>query len=233
MFSVDEVHRDFFISYTSADRAWAEWIAWEPEASGYTTLIQAWDFRPGTDWAIKMQEGAAEWSRILAVFSPSFFESKYTKAEWSSAFAKDPTGELGLLIPVRVAECEPPGLLHARTYVDLVGTAEDAARKKLLDGVKQGRAKPDERPSFPGSAKPRPEFLPTKIEAERQTKEDTWRQPRAAQGMPRTVHNLSFALNPAFTGRAAELEKLHEEFQKGGEMAVNPNRCRPWTWRRR
>ena len=148
MFSVDEVHRDFFISYTSADRAWAEWIAWEPEASGYTTLIQAWDFRPGTDWAIKMQEGAAEWSRILAVFSPSFFESKYTKAEWSSAFAKDPTGELGLLIPVRVDECEPPGLLHARTYVDLVGTAEDAARKKLLDGVKQGRAKPDERPSF-------------------------------------------------------------------------------------
>ena len=180
-----------------------------------------------------MQEGAAEWSRILAVFSPSFFESKYTKAEWSSAFAKDPTGELGLLIPVRVAECEPPGLLHGRTYVDLVGTAEDAARKKLLDGVKQGRANPDERPSFPGSAKPRPEFLPTKIEAERQTKEDTWRQPRAAQGMPRTVHNLPFALNPAFTGRAAELEKLHEEFQKGGEMAVNPNRCRPWTWRRR
>jgi hypothetical protein len=33
--------RDFFISYTSADLAWAEWIAWELEDVGYTTLIQA------------------------------------------------------------------------------------------------------------------------------------------------------------------------------------------------
>jgi hypothetical protein len=48
------------VSYTSADQAWAEWIAWELEAAGYTTLIQAWDFRPGTDWAIKMQEGTTE-----------------------------------------------------------------------------------------------------------------------------------------------------------------------------
>src|SRR6202140_3966761 len=114
--SVGEERRDFFISYTSADRTWAEWIAWELQAAGYTTLIQAWDFRPGTDWAIKMQEGATECNRILAVLSPCFFESKFTSAEWTSAFAKDPTGELGHLIPVRVAECEPVGLLHARTY---------------------------------------------------------------------------------------------------------------------
>jgi hypothetical protein len=38
--------------------------------------------------------------------------------------------------------------------------------------------------------------------------------------MPRTIHNLPFALNPAFTGRAAELEKLNKEFQTAGEMAV-------------
>jgi hypothetical protein len=42
---VGQERRDFFISYTSADRAWVEWIAWELEAAGYRTLIQAWDFR--------------------------------------------------------------------------------------------------------------------------------------------------------------------------------------------
>ena len=25
---------DFFVSYTSADRSWAEWIAWQLEAEG-------------------------------------------------------------------------------------------------------------------------------------------------------------------------------------------------------
>ncbi len=32
---------DFFVSYTSADRAWAEWIAWQLEAEGYTVIVQA------------------------------------------------------------------------------------------------------------------------------------------------------------------------------------------------
>ncbi len=33
--------KDFFISYTGVDRAWAEWIAWALEEQGYTTSIQA------------------------------------------------------------------------------------------------------------------------------------------------------------------------------------------------
>jgi hypothetical protein len=32
---------DFFISYTHVDRPWAEWIAWQLEAAGDTTVIQA------------------------------------------------------------------------------------------------------------------------------------------------------------------------------------------------
>ena len=41
--------RDFFISYTAVNRAWAEWIAVQLEAAGYTTLLPAFDFRPGRD----------------------------------------------------------------------------------------------------------------------------------------------------------------------------------------
>jgi hypothetical protein len=37
--------RDLFISYTKDDRGWAEWIAWawQLEAEGDTTVLQAWD----------------------------------------------------------------------------------------------------------------------------------------------------------------------------------------------
>jgi len=31
--------KDFFISYTGADRQWAEWIAWHLEQAGYSTII--------------------------------------------------------------------------------------------------------------------------------------------------------------------------------------------------
>jgi hypothetical protein len=43
----------FFISYTGADKAWAEWMAWELEAAGQTTKLQAWDFRPGTNFVLE------------------------------------------------------------------------------------------------------------------------------------------------------------------------------------
>lgn len=50
-------HRDFFVSYTSADGDWANWIAWELEAAGFTVLVQEWDFVAGSNWQFAMDRG--------------------------------------------------------------------------------------------------------------------------------------------------------------------------------
>src|SRR5579862_4090236 len=66
-----DTRKDFFISYTSADRTWAEWIARQLEQEGYTTLIQAWDFRPGSDDFVQEMDSATRTARrIIAVLSP-------------------------------------------------------------------------------------------------------------------------------------------------------------------
>ena len=60
---------DFFVSYTSADRAWAEWIAYVLEEEGFSIIIQAWDFRPGSDFVLEMHKaatGAAHHYGVLA-----------------------------------------------------------------------------------------------------------------------------------------------------------------------
>ncbi len=98
--------KDFFISYTRADQAWAEWIAWQLEAAGYTTVIQAWDFRPGSNFVEAMQQASAAAERTIAVLSPDYLTSPFTRPEWQAAFAQDPTGEKGLLLPVRARECD-------------------------------------------------------------------------------------------------------------------------------
>ncbi len=63
--------QDFFISYTQADRQWAEWIAWVLEEAGYTTLIQAWDFQPGANFVARMDEATQVAERTIAVLSSS------------------------------------------------------------------------------------------------------------------------------------------------------------------
>jgi sugar lactone lactonase YvrE len=145
---------DFFISYTRADSAWAEWIAHTLEDAGYSTKIQAWDFRPGSDFVYEMQQATQQADRTIAVLSPKYLGSQFGELEWREALARDPNGELGSLLPVRVADVIPPGLLRTRIYIDLVGLDEPAAARALLAGVNRSRAKPSGRRPFPGSQLP-------------------------------------------------------------------------------
>jgi hypothetical protein len=142
--------KDFFISYNAADRAWAEWIAWQLETAGWSVIVQAWDFRPGGNFALDMNRALIDTQRTIAVLSPSFLASDFTAPEWAATFARDPTGAARRLIPVRVRKCRPTGLLTAIVYIDLVGVSADEARQRLLDGLKE-RVKPEAEPALPAS----------------------------------------------------------------------------------
>ena len=148
----EQIQKDFFISYNSVDHQWAEWIAWQLEEAGYTTVLQAWDFRPGSNFVLEMQRAAKEVERTIAVLSQAYLDALYTQSEWAAAFARDPTGEKGTLLPVRVQECDLEGLLPQIVYIDLVGLDEAASRDALLTGVRRERAKPTVAPGFPGVA---------------------------------------------------------------------------------
>jgi len=145
---------DFFISYTHADTEWAEWIAWVLEEQGFSVKIQAWDFAPGSNFVLEMNRSAARAARTLAVVSPDYPTSQFGAAEWAAALAKDPEGFKHQLVPVRVRECRLEGLLNQIVRIDLVGKEEREAQRALLDGVSGHRAKPAQRPRFPGSRHP-------------------------------------------------------------------------------
>jgi hypothetical protein len=199
----DSRGRDFFISYTQVNRAWAEWIAVQLEAAGYTTLLQAWDFKPGSDFLHQIQQATSTAGRTIAVLSPAYFGSEFGEAEWRAAFHKDPTGKLGLLVPVRVQPCEPPGLLASRVYVDLVDTDEATAKRLLLTGVDQSGARPTTAP-FPGGPSG-----------------PTVGAPRRFPGQGPAVSNLPVR-NRNFSGRGGLLERLHGALQEESAAAVVP-----------
>src|SRR4051794_10589227 len=108
------VGEDFFISYTAADRAWAEWIAFQLEAAGYTTRLQAWDFWPGSNFVTEMNRATKETDRTLVVLSERYLRSGFAEAEWTEAFGRDPTGSQGLIVPVRIEalRCQGPSGQH-------------------------------------------------------------------------------------------------------------------------
>jgi hypothetical protein len=142
--------KDFFISYNREDKQWAEWIAWQLEDAGFTTMIQAWDFVG--NWVIRMNEAMQKTARTIAVLSPNYVKALYTQSEWANAFRLDPTGEKDLLIPVRVQPVELDGVLAQIVYVDLVNVHETEAIERLLKRVRGERDKPSSSPALPSSA---------------------------------------------------------------------------------
>ena len=201
--------KDFFISYSNNDEKWAEWIAWQLEEAGYTTDIQAWDFAPGSDFVKKMHDATINAERTIAVLSNDYLESAFAQAEWGVAFSRDPKGEKGILVPVRVGECSPEGLLRSRVYIDLVGLTPAVAKNKLLKGIGQDRTrpvlesrqKPDKKPKFPG----------TRI------RRNTNR--RSACILP-AICNIPYLRNPNFTGRDQVLKDLRNALTSGKPPAV-------------
>ena len=197
----DQNRKDFFVSYNKNDADWAEWIAWQLEDAGYSTHLMAWDFRPGTNFVCGMQKGATIADRTIAVLSPDYLASRFTKPEWQAAFAQDPTGEKGILLPVKVRECKPEGLLGPIVYIDLVDKKTAEAKKILLAGVKLKRAKPKTAPQFPGGKKPKES------------------EPRFPGALP-PIWNVPQRRNPNFTGREELLDQLHKSLTSGEHAAL-------------
>lgn len=138
---------NFFISYTNKDKLWAEWIACRLEQVGFTTKSQSWDCCAG-NYIVKIDNALINSDRYIIVLSPDYFASEWCAAEWAAALEKDPDNRDGTLVPVRVEECTPKGLLASIVYSDIVGLCEKDAVSILFDGINPpGRT--EIKPAFP------------------------------------------------------------------------------------
>lgn len=139
---------NFFISYNETDQSWAEWIAWTLEEADHTVVIQAWDFRPGGNFVVELHAAISESEKTILVLSEAYLKAEFSQAEWASTFASDPRGLQRKVIPVKVQNCQPTGLLSSLICVDLVSLNEEVAEQVLLNALPE-RLKPTIKPSFP------------------------------------------------------------------------------------
>ena len=200
---------DLFVSHAGADRAWAEWVAWQLTDAGYTVELDVWDWAAGRNFVTAMSDALERCDRVVALFSAAYFDrSRYTTEEWSAALLHEEGVEEGRLVPVRV-EAVPaagmPKLLRALVYRDLFGVGEEQARQVLLEAV-AGPKRPDTKPVFPGRG------LPGGLARLGGA------GPRLPGTMPR-IWNIP-ARNPGFTGRDGLLTAVRDGLLAGDRVAV-------------
>jgi tetratricopeptide (TPR) repeat protein len=203
-----KVDRDFFLSFTGADRPWAVWLLAELDAAGYSSVSQLRDFVPGGNFVVEMNRAARRARRTLGVLSPQALKEPYVWQEWAQRLAGDPIGEQRALVLVRVAPCQPEGLLGPVVYVDLVGLDEEAARALLreeLAAAVRGQRLLPAGAQFPSGG-------PAVVVADPQ-------RPRFPTALP-PVWNVPYRRNPAFTGREQVLAELAGRLGQGAAVAI-------------
>lgn len=218
MFSHMSATKDFFVSYTTANQDWAEWVAWTLEQNGYTCVLQKWDFVPGQDFMQQMRRALDTCTQMIAVVSDDYFKSPNAGAELNAALVNDPLGDRSALIPVRVEECKLGGIMRGRIYIDLVGRDRDQAKNDLLQGIEAARLG---RRVLPGEVKfPRPPQYPGSEASAAKT--TTTVAPAATNSSNVTVLYLGCETGAGLnlTGQAEQIGKMLSESPHGARFKL-------------
>lgn len=136
--------KDFFISYTKKDEEEAIVISEILKTAGYSTIIQCADIRVGYNFVAEITNALESCEHCIAVLSPEYFESKWAKEEFDTAYCINVEVGKRFLIPVKIKKTEIRGLPRIITYIDLVNITESKQREHiLLEAIEKIKPKKD------------------------------------------------------------------------------------------
>ena len=132
---------DVFISYSSYDSKWVHelLLPYLEDRAGLRACIDFRDFEIGVASLINM-ERAVECSRkILLILTPNWIKSEWTIFESLLAQTDDPSGLRQRILPIKLAECDPPKRISMLTYADLTkeGTTSEMQLMRISNAIKK------------------------------------------------------------------------------------------------
>jgi tetratricopeptide (TPR) repeat protein len=184
-------HRDFFISFNSADLAYAEAIDAALRAAGFTTHFHPRDLKAGSNIPQWMDESLMASAQTLALYSPDYVkdEAVYSRAEHYATWWQDPRDDRRKLIPVLLRDTTLTPLIAPISRIEVMGLTPKEAAARVVERLKAPK------------------------ETEQRGR---WRK---LQALPE-IFRAPYRPNPNFTGRFEDLENLHRALGDHATVAV-------------
>jgi uncharacterized protein YoxC len=121
---------DVFVSYSHKDKPWVVSVLVKAlRDHGLTVLVDESEFEGGVASIENMTNAVQQSKRTVAVLTPSWVGSEWTRFEGLLTAQEDPSGARGRLLPILRQKCEPPKWLAIRSYLDFVD--DDAVARQM------------------------------------------------------------------------------------------------------
>ncbi|MFZ1963006.1 MAG: toll/interleukin-1 receptor domain-containing protein [Roseiarcus sp.] len=160
----------FFVSYTSSDREWAQWIGAELRTLGHEPFVHEWEIGAGEDIYAWMEKRHDQADHVISVVSDAYMKAPFSMLEcnaalWRSAKLGQNFALLALVEPIKL-----PNLVDFMRRYELFGVSKDEAQKRFHEFIAERKAL--DTVMFPG--RPRapsnvpiavPQFFPGREEA--------------------------------------------------------------------
>ncbi|WP_216587823.1 FxSxx-COOH system tetratricopeptide repeat protein [Streptomyces brasiliscabiei] len=190
------MRKDFYVSYAATDRLWADWTVTVLRAAGYEatlTPIEVDDVTAGPVTPTGLDRTLAGEGRMVVLLSPQYTALPHAREIWQRTSRRDPSGQIGMIVPLRVDDTPPPAEFAPLSAVSLAGvTAEEAVARLLTTVDRAGSVEPGSRPAAIGlAAAARLPGTP----------------PQVIGGRPQR--------NAVFTGRRTLIERLRDSLLSG------------------
>jgi hypothetical protein len=118
-----------FISHSSHDDPFVEWVRKELRARGYRTWVDHVDIPAGKLWDEVVEEKLGQCQIMILVISPDGMASQEVGIEWREFRSRGKT-----ILPVKLTDCPVPLLLRHIQHIDFTDSAQRSKQlQRLLD----------------------------------------------------------------------------------------------------
>jgi cellulose biosynthesis protein BcsQ/tetratricopeptide (TPR) repeat protein len=146
----------FYVSYAATDRLWADWTVTVLRAAGYEATLAPVEVDDGTAEPVVprgLERTLAGEGRMVVLLSPQYTALPGAREIRQRISRRDPSGQIGMAVPLRVDDTPPPSEFAPLSAVSLAGvTAEEAVARLLTTVDRAGSVEPGTRPAAVGLA---------------------------------------------------------------------------------
>lgn len=128
-----------FISHAHQNIDFARKLAEKLKSIGVEVWLDDFSLNFGDNLVEKINEGLSKCDHLIVIMSKAYFESAWSRHEFSAFAAREVSGKTNPILPILIEDCDIPVFLRDRLYLDFRSSFDEPFKKIVSFFAEDGK----------------------------------------------------------------------------------------------